>query len=105
MNCSNRQLTPGTVCIVLAGRYRGKRVVMLKQINDTILVTGPFKINGVPLRRINPAYVIATSTKVDLASASELSLDKFDEAYFKVKKEKKGKSTEQEFFGEGEKKV
>jgi large subunit ribosomal protein L6e len=92
------------VCIVLAGRYRGKRVVMLKQINDTILVTGPFKINGVPLRRINPAYVIATSTKVNLASASELSLDKFNEAYYKVKKEKKGKSTEQEFFG-GEKKV
>jgi large subunit ribosomal protein L6e len=78
---------------------------MLKQINDTILVTGPFKINGVPLRRINPAYVIATSTKIDLVSASDLSLDKFDEAYFKVKKEKKGKSTEQEFFGEGEKKV
>lgn len=74
---------------------------MLKQINDTILVTGPFKINGVPLRRINPAYVIATSTKVELPSG--LSLDKFDEAYFKVKKEKKGKSTEQEFFGEGEK--
>jgi large subunit ribosomal protein L6e len=75
---------------------------MLKQINDTILVTGPFKINGVPLRRINPAYVIATSTKVELSGAS-LDLGKFDEAYFKVKKEKKGKSTEEEFFGEGEK--
>lgn len=76
---------------------------MLKQINDTILVTGPFKVNGVPLRRINPAYVIATSTKVDLGKASGLSLDKFDEAYFKVKKEKKGKSTEEEFFGEAAK--
>ena len=91
------------MCIVLAGRYRGKRVVMLKQINETILATGPLKINGVPLRRINPAYVIATSTKVDLTKASGLSLEKFDEAYFKVKKEKKGKSTEQEFFGEEEK--
>jgi len=71
---------------------------MLKQLGDTILVTGPFKVNGVPLRRINPAYVIATSTKLDLPVA-ELSLDKFDEAYFKVKKERKGKkSTEEEFF-------
>jgi len=76
---------------------------MLKQIADTILVTGPFKINGVPLRRINPAYVVATSTKIDLSAANGLSLDKFDEAYFKVKKEKKGKSTEAEFFGDSEK--
>ena len=75
---------------------------MLKQIADAILVTGPFKINGVPLRRINPAYVIATSTRIDLSHAG-LSLDKFDEAYFKVKKDKKGKSTEEEFFGEAEK--
>jgi large subunit ribosomal protein L6e len=77
---------------------------MLKQIADTILVTGPFKINGVPLRRINPAYVIATGTKIDLSGAG-LSLDKFDEIYFKVKKEKKGKSTEEEFFGDAEKVV
>ena len=76
---------------------------MLKQIADTILVTGPFKINGVPLRRINPAYVVATSTKVDLSAASGLSLDKFDETYFKVKKDKKGKSTEADFFGDSEK--
>jgi len=76
---------------------------MLKQIADTILVTGPFKINGVPLRRINPAYVVATSTKVDLSAASGLSLDKFDETYFKVKKDKKGKSMEAEFFGDSEK--
>jgi ribosomal protein L14E/L6E/L27E len=75
---------------------------MLKQINDTILVTGPFKINGVPLRRINPAYVIATSTKIDLSSTN-LDLSEFDEAYFKSKKEKKGKNAEEEFFGEGEK--
>jgi large subunit ribosomal protein L6e len=68
-----------------------------------ILVTGPFKINGVPPQRINPASVIATSSKVDLSKASGLSLENFHEAYFKVKKEKKGKSSEEEFFGEGEK--
>jgi large subunit ribosomal protein L6e len=76
---------------------------MLKQINDTILVTGPFKVNGVPLRRINPAYVIATSTKIDLTQAKDLSLEKFDEVYFKVKKVKGRKSSTEEFFGENEK--
>lgn len=41
-----------------------------------------------PLRRVNAAYVIATSTKVDV---SKVDVKSIDESVFSAKEEKKGK--------------
>ena len=67
-------------------------------------MTGPFKVNGVPLRRVNARYVIATSMKVDLKGLDEKTVEKVaSPEYFKGKEGKKDKKSEEAFFKQGEK--
>lgn len=42
---------------------------------------GPFSINGVPLRRVAQAYVIATQTKIDISGVN--LPDSLDDDYFR----------------------
>ena len=88
-------VSPGQVLILLAGKHQGKRVVFLKQLEGgLLLVTGPYKLNGVPLKRVPQAYTIATSSKVDV-SGSDFS--QITDAYF-AKEKVKANKTEEAFF-------
>ncbi|XP_047738073.1 60S ribosomal protein L6-like [Hyalella azteca] len=90
-------LKPGTVCILLAGRYKCKRVVFLKQLKKTglCLVTGPYAVNGVPMRRICHKYLIATSVRLDM---KDVKMPKhITDSYFTAQKgARKAKKTVEE---------
>jgi len=68
-----------------------------------LLVTGPFKVNGVPLRRVNARYVIATSAKVELKGIDEKVVEKVAEEGYFTRDKPTQKHGEEEFFKQGEK--
>ena len=88
------EFTPGQIVILLSGRFRGRRVVYLKKLESgLLLVTGPYKYNGVPLKRVNAAYVLPTNTKVKVDGKVA---EKLNDEFFKrvtIKREK-----EEDFF-------
>ena len=61
--------------------------MFLKQLDSgLLLVTGPYKINGVPLKRVNQAYTIPTSTKVNVDGNAFEKIN--DDLFAREKKDK-----------------
>merc|ERR1711997_862525 len=76
-------LSAGTVAIVLAGVHKGKRVVVLKQLETgLLLVTGPF--------------LLATTTKIDVSGVQVP--DNINDKYFARIKAEKGAKKDGEIF-------
>ena len=95
-----KSIQEGSVLILTSGRYRGRRVVFLKQLESgLLLVSGPFKVNGVPLKRVNQVYTITTSAKVSTKGAD---VSKVTDATFK---DKSAKSKGRDIFNENQKKT
>ena len=98
-----KDVQPGQILILLSGRFRGRRVVFLRQLpSGLLLVTGPYKVNGVPLKRVDQAYVLPTKTRVNLGSIPVL--DKVNENAFFTRVEVKRGNKLSDFVEEPQKK-
>lgn len=97
-----KSITPGTILITLLPPNLGRRVIFLKQLpSGYLLCAGPRCLNTMPLHRIRPTYVIATSTKLDI---SKVKLGKINEKeLFRQKRHKKSRSDPKVFFKEEKK--
>merc|ERR1711918_320883 len=77
------------------------RVVALHPLpSGLLLVTGPYRFNGVPLKRVNPAYCIPTSSKLNVANVDVSSID---DAWFARDEVKAGNKGEDAFFADNNK--
>lgn len=100
---TRRTLVPGKILILLAGRHKGKRVVLLKVLSSgLLLVNGPFYLNSCPMRRISQRYVICTKTRVNLKGVT--IPEHINDSYFKRADKKKARKTEGDIFAKQEEK-
>lgn len=75
-------------------------MVLLRQLSQgVLLITGPFKSNGVPLRRVNHRFVIATSTVVDISGLDDEVVERVSKDEYWAREKKEG---EESFFKDGE---
>jgi large subunit ribosomal protein L6e len=99
-----KSLTPGTVCIMLTGQFKGCRVVFMKQLNSGLcMVTGPYKVNGVPAKRVNQRTLIATSTKVNVSGVDTKAFT--DKTFERASPNTRKTKNEEGFFAKESKKT
>ena len=81
----------GSVIILLSSNFQGRKAILLKITKSGLFViSGPYKINGVPLRRVNPRYIIPTHVAIDINGINTTILN--DEYFIALKKSQKNQN-------------
>jgi large subunit ribosomal protein L6e len=81
------KLEIGTVVILLSSNFKGKKAVLLKRTESGLyVVSGPYKVNGVFIRRINPRYILPTQIQINI---EDINTKIFNDEYFSNLKKSK----------------
>jgi ribosomal protein L14E/L6E/L27E len=83
-NKKNNKFNIGSIIILLGSKLKGKKSILLKKTREGLFViSGPFCINGISLRRIHPRFVLPTEIKIEL---NNFNLHFLNDDYFKFLK-------------------
>ena len=90
-------LKPGSVLILLSQKLLGKKVILINTTESGLLVvTGPFSLNGISLRRVNKKYTIQSGAKLSeenfISPTLILNSRLFNDEYFETLAKSKSKS-------------
>jgi ribosomal protein L14E/L6E/L27E len=90
-------LKPGSVLILLSQKLLGKKVILINTTESGLLVvTGPFSLNGISLRRVNKKYTIQSGAELSVENFNSptliLNSRLFNDEYFETLAKSKSKS-------------
>nr|UXY86672.1 60S ribosomal protein L6B [Cryptomonas paramecium] len=78
----------GSVAIISFGKLRGKKAIILRTTKCRMFViSGPFSLNGISIRRIKYNHLIPTQNRLNISSVDTKIFD--DEYFIFLKKSKK----------------
>lgn len=88
----------GSVLILLTKKLLGKKVVLIDITESGLfVVTGPFSVNGVSMRRVNPVYTLFSGAFINLEKLNTFlfngGVKLLNDAYFETLKRSKSKTS------------
>nr|UXY87086.1 60S ribosomal protein L6B [Cryptomonas sp.] len=83
----NISLPIGSVLVLLSTKFQGRKVILLNVTKTGLFViSGPYALNGISLRRVNPRYIIPTQVEVNI---KKINTSVFNDDYFNTLKQSK----------------
>ena len=84
----NSHIKKGSIVILLSSNLQGKKAIILNTTKlELFVISGMYRLNGIPIRRVNPRYILPTDIQIDI---DDINTTIFNDEYFiALKKSKK----------------